>query len=87
MKKIIIVAGVLLMGFISLLTGCKPDPDFDTIKTPELTFTVPQGWPAPAYNFENNVISNANFQLGRRLFFDARQIFCLLSLSVNISNV
>jgi cytochrome c peroxidase len=33
-------------------------------------FFVPQGWPKPHYNFENNPLSNEGFELGRSLFYD-----------------
>lgn len=33
-------------------------------------FFVPHGWPEPNYNFENNILSNEGFELGRSLFYD-----------------
>ena len=36
----------------------------------EVDFFVPQGWPKPHYNFENNPVSNEGFELGRSLFYD-----------------
>ncbi|RYD78522.1 MAG: cytochrome-c peroxidase [Sphingobacteriales bacterium] len=43
--------------------------------TPEevkVTFVVPSNFPAPAYNFEDNQLTNAGFALGKKLFYDAR---------------
>lgn len=55
-------------------TACKPDPSFeaDTIVEEEISFRVPEGWPAPYYNFENNTFTKEAFTLGRKLFYDGR---------------
>ncbi|RYZ54383.1 MAG: cytochrome-c peroxidase [Sphingobacteriales bacterium] len=38
-----------------------------------ISFDVPQGWPQPAYKFDSgNPLTEAGFELGRKLFFDAR---------------
>lgn len=37
---------------------------------PELAFATPDGWPEPVYNFAKNPLSEAGFQLGRKLFYD-----------------
>lgn len=56
-------------------TACKPDPSFD-VKTvtdgDRISFEVPQGWPMPKYNFEQNTLTQAGFELGRKLFYDNR---------------
>jgi cytochrome c peroxidase len=36
----------------------------------EVVFSVPKGWPKPAYNFKKNPVTQDGFKLGRRLFFD-----------------
>jgi cytochrome c peroxidase len=41
-------------------------------KTTPLRFEVPQGWPAPVYNFSSNPLTKEGFELGRTLFYDAR---------------
>lgn len=46
----------------------------------EIKFTVPEGWPAPVYDFSKNPITTAGFQLGRQLFYDP-----LLSRDTTIS--
>jgi cytochrome c peroxidase len=65
---------VLVAGAFLFVVGCKTDPSFKAGAVPEETieFIVPQGWPAPVYNFENNTLSNAGFELGRKLFYDTR---------------
>jgi len=35
-------------------------------------FVTPQGWPQPVYDFKNNPLSAAGFELGRKLFYDGR---------------
>jgi cytochrome c peroxidase len=65
-----------VLGFAMLvlvLAACKPDPVIvPTTNTEEIAFRVPEGWPVPAYNFENNKLTKEGFELGRRLFFDTR---------------
>lgn len=72
MKKIMLLAA--LVGAIALLQlySCRPDnsneivPDTDN----DISFNVPDGWPKPVYNFEGNTLSQAGFELGRKLFYD-----------------
>jgi cytochrome c peroxidase len=66
--------------FVIAWVGCKPDPDLQPAVETPLQFTVPQGWPKPVYNFENNALSRSGFELGRKLFYDGR-----LSKDNNIS--
>lgn len=54
---------ILLLGSISCQ---KNDPE-----TPaEIKFSVPSNFPAPVYDFSKNEVTEAGFQLGRRLFYD-----------------
>ncbi len=46
----------------------------------ELKLVVPEGWPQPVYDFSNNPLTSAGFQLGRQLFYDP-----LLSRDTTIS--
>ncbi len=73
MSKSVHTAAMMVL-IAGLFTACKPDPSFDIKATKEesISFVVPQGWPAPAYNFENNTLTNAGFYLGRKLFYDNR---------------
>ncbi len=65
---------VLLLVMALVFTACKPDPSFNVqaVQEENISFAVPEGWPAPAYNFENNTLTNAGFYLGRKLFYDPR---------------
>ena len=66
---------ILILLFVSFIVGCKPDPDFNiTQKNTEkpISFVIPQGWPAPFYNFQNNTLTQEGFVLGRKLFYDTR---------------
>lgn len=71
MKKIIVLIAIIMAGF----AACKPDVNFDratTVTEEPITFSVPQGWPQPFFNFENNALTQERFQLGRKLFYDGR---------------
>lgn len=71
MKKIIILIYIIIIG----VAACKPDANFDTVNiTTEapVSFNIPQGWPQPFFNFENNTLTQERFQLGRKLFYDGR---------------
>jgi cytochrome c peroxidase len=41
-------------------------------KTHPLAFVIPDGFPKPLYNFENNPLTKEGFELGRKLFYDGR---------------
>ena len=66
-KNFSISAVIIVFMF---LVGCQPDPDVVPGKT--LSFTIPEGWPEPHYKFENNPLTQAGFELGKKLFFDTR---------------
>jgi cytochrome c peroxidase len=40
--------------------------------SPEIKFIKPSNFPEPTYNFTNNPITSAGFELGRKLFYDPR---------------
>jgi cytochrome c peroxidase len=40
--------------------------------TTPISFRVPAGFPAPAYDFKNNPLTQQGFELGRKLFYDGR---------------
>lgn len=74
MKRIINTGLASLFIGVIMFTACKPDAVFDAQPAPvvNIEFTVPQGWPAPFYNFANNKVTNSGFELGRKLFYDVR---------------
>lgn len=59
----------LLLGS-GLVYACRKS-DAGT-RTKALRFTVPEGFPAPVYNFSSNPLTEEGFQLGRKLFYDGR---------------
>lgn len=73
-KMIIILATVACIADISI-TGCKKDTDLNIAvpdSTEVISFSIPAGWPQPAYNFQNNTLTQQGFELGRKLFYDVR---------------
>lgn len=62
---------LLCVGALLLVSACvkdnvdEPEPKFQG-------FVVPPHFPEPVYSFEENEISQAGFDLGRKLFYDAR---------------
>jgi cytochrome c peroxidase len=58
----------VLLGAL-LLDSCKKQ---SLLATTPLTFINPPGFPQPTYNFAGNPLSEAGFQLGKKLFFDGR---------------
>ncbi|MBK7887058.1 MAG: c-type cytochrome [Bacteroidetes bacterium] len=64
------IVGVLLfISFLSILQACSPD-DKNESNGNGVTFYIPDGFPAPVYNFQNNPITPSGFALGRKLFYD-----------------
>jgi cytochrome c peroxidase len=58
-----------LLVFFSLLfvslSSCKKEDD-----NKDIVFEVPANFPSPTYNFSNNPVTKAGFELGRKLFYD-----------------
>lgn len=64
-------AGIVLFFFCSLfVSSCKKTTN--ETKGKEVAFNAPANFPAPVYNFAANPITPAGFELGRKLFYDAR---------------
>lgn len=62
---------VYLGGFTMLLvTACADPVHDDSVPVTKVTFYVPEGFPQPVYNFQNNPITQEGFALGRKLFYD-----------------
>ena len=68
MKKLL----VLLSGIAMFSISCSDKDDNLTTTPPEVPveFYIPDGFPAPVYNFQNNPITQDGFKLGRKLFYD-----------------
>lgn len=59
--------GLLTIGLIAN-TGCKKN-DSKLLQTP-ITFVAPSNFPTPIYQFTDNAVSQAGFDLGHRLFYE-----------------
>jgi cytochrome c peroxidase len=75
MNKIILFASTALCIFI-LFEACRKDVPIPG-NEPEppvydIYFTVPKGWPQSVYNYQTNILTEAGFKLGRKLFYDGR---------------
>lgn len=72
MKRKIVILATFLALFTIVFNACKPDPDLTPVVVEPFEFKVPEGWPTPAYSFQNNTLTREGFELGRRLFYDPR---------------
>lgn len=80
MKKKLIKTNSLLqmviLSFFAVLIfvmSCKKDVEIpNSSDANSISFSVPQGWPTPVYNFQNNNLTSSGFALGRKLFYDTR---------------
>ncbi|MBE7173434.1 MAG: cytochrome-c peroxidase [Williamsia sp.] len=63
-----------LITFIVCLIACsKSGTEKQAAGTHALAFTIPAGFPAPVYRFEQtNPLTREGFELGRKLFYDGR---------------
>lgn len=68
-------ASIILLGFIVagvfLIQAFKPKEGSKTKKQHNI-FISPKGWPTPIYDFKSNPVTQAGFELGRKLFYDGR---------------
>ncbi|MFM7681135.1 MAG: cytochrome-c peroxidase [Bacteroidota bacterium] len=58
------------ISFLVILTCCSVVSISFFFELKEHPFFIPQGWPKPVYDFENNPLSKNKFELGRTLFYD-----------------
>ena len=65
---IILTATVFLLSHA--LTACRKDESRNHLL--ELRQVIPEGFPPPAYSFQDNPLSKEGFELGRKLFYDGR---------------
>ncbi len=59
----------VLLGILFFAASCKRD-DNSPMPPDKIAFVIPQGFPAPVYQFTNNQVTNERFELGRKLFYD-----------------
>lgn len=53
------------------MEACNKKGGLSNAVTP-IEFKVPEGWPKPLYNFENNPLTQEGVNLGRKLFYDGK---------------
>lgn len=59
---------ILLAVFFTACNDNEEEPE--PTGSSAVTFYVPNGFPAPVYTFQNNTVTPAGFELGRKLFYD-----------------
>ncbi len=64
-------AGMVVFFLVSLLVSACKKTGSET-KAKDIAFTAPANFPPPVYNFAANPVTPAGFELGRKLFYDAR---------------
>ena len=67
-----IAALMMVLSLTLFFFQCSKDPQIPSPQVTGVTFTVPQGWPQPVSNFEENTLTDAGFNLGRRLFYEKK---------------
>lgn len=73
MKKqtTIILIHCILMGVI-IIQACEKKGGGSQSAGTTIEFKVPQGWPAPVYDFDKNPLTQQAVHLGRKLFYDGK---------------
>lgn len=69
--KLILILFLITLSGSFIINACRKGQEIVPGKTP-LNFTIPDGFPAPIYNFSDNPLTEEGFQLGRFLFYDGR---------------
>lgn len=72
-RKSILAISTLFTFFILLtylIVSCKKENSITGIKL--LEQEIPDGFPQPAYTFQDNPLSKEGFELGKKLFYDTR---------------
>lgn len=62
------------------VNSCRKNPTGSNVRTTPMNFIVPEGFPPPVYDFENNPVTEEGFALGKKLFRDNR-----LSLKADVT--
>ena len=57
---------------ITMINACRKKDSESPHRTTPLSFTVPKGFPAQHYQFNNNPLTQEAFDLGKKLFYDGR---------------
>lgn len=70
-RCIILIAFLMILGAVGI-NACNKSGNGGQDPPEPLTFTVPPGFPPPVYNFAGNPLTQAGFDLGKKLFYDGR---------------
>ncbi|WP_316803436.1 cytochrome-c peroxidase [Pedobacter nototheniae] len=62
----------MLFLSIALMYACSKNEGTLTPEEKAIKFERPSNFPEPAYNFEDNKLTNEGFALGKKLFYEAR---------------
>lgn len=57
-------------GILLMVVAISCQPQNDPSINEDYVFKVPEFFPEPTYTFDNNPVTEAGFELGRKLFFD-----------------
>lgn len=61
----------ITLFLLFVLAACSVDPEIKPfIQADNIREIIPEGWPTPYYNFNNNKLTPDGFLLGRELFYD-----------------
>ncbi len=63
-------ANYIIPALLLLLLACQKQEVANGGQPEPVAFTVPAGWPAPAYDFAANPLTKQGIALGRKLFYD-----------------
>jgi cytochrome c peroxidase len=69
-RSFLLSACITAVTLYSLVSGCRRDPEIIAPVKETYEFKVPDGFPQPFYNFQDNTVTEAGFKLGRKLFYD-----------------
>lgn len=61
---------ILITILCLVFASCSDDNDDPLPSSSPVTFYVPEGFPQPVYDFQNNPLTEEGFALGRKLFYD-----------------
>ncbi|MBO9635166.1 MAG: cytochrome-c peroxidase [Chitinophagaceae bacterium] len=67
----ILISFLVVMGAV-MVHACKKSGADTTADPTPVSFHIPNGWPAPHYDFSGNPLTREGFELGRKLFYDGR---------------
>jgi len=71
-KSLLTITALFFFAILisNIISSCKKDIDIAGIQL--LQQEIPDGFPQPVYNFEDNPLSKEGIELGRKLFYDTR---------------